>query len=68
MIQNRITRFDIAQEIDQRSSIDLRPRQRSHDEVEISRGKPLFPEFLLSLFNSLEFLPPVFRLPKFLLS
>jgi hypothetical protein len=40
MIENRIARFDIAQQINQRHLIGLRPRQRSHDEVEISRGEP----------------------------
>ena len=40
MIQNGITRFDIAQQIDQRNLISLRPRQRAHDEVEIGSGEP----------------------------
>jgi len=41
MIENRIACLDIAQEIDKRNLICLRTRQRAHDEVEISRGKPL---------------------------
>jgi hypothetical protein len=40
MIENGIARFDIAQEIDERDLIGLRPRQCAHDEVEISGGKP----------------------------
>ena len=40
MIENGIARFDIAQKIDQRNLIGLRTRQRAHDEIEISRGKP----------------------------
>jgi hypothetical protein len=40
MIENGITRLDIAQQIDQRNLIRLRTRQRAHDEVEISGGKP----------------------------
>ena len=40
MIENRITRFDIAQKINQRDLIGLRPRQRAHDEVEITRSEP----------------------------
>ena len=40
MIENGIARFDIAQKINKRDLIALRPRERSHNEVEISRGKP----------------------------
>jgi len=40
MIQNGITRFDIAQKIDERNLISLGTRQRSHNEVEIGGGKP----------------------------
>jgi len=40
MIENGIARFDIAQKIDERNLIGLRPRQRAHDEVEIGGGKP----------------------------
>jgi len=40
MIENRIPRFDIAQEIDKRNLIGLRTRKRAQNEVEISRGKP----------------------------
>ena len=40
MIQNGITRFDIAQKIDERNLISLRTRQRSYNEVEIGGGKP----------------------------
>ena len=40
MIENGIARFDIAQKIDERNLIGLRTRQRAHDEVEISGGKP----------------------------
>ena len=40
MIENRVARFYIAQEIDKRNLIGLRTRQRAHDEIEISRGKP----------------------------
>ena len=40
MIENRITRLDIAQKIDQRNLIGLRTRQRAHDEVEIGCGEP----------------------------
>jgi hypothetical protein len=40
MIENGIARFDVAQQIDQRNLIGLRPRERPHNEVEISRGKP----------------------------
>ncbi len=40
MIQNRVARRDIAQEIDQRNLVGLRTRQRAHDEVEIGGGKP----------------------------
>jgi hypothetical protein len=40
MIQNRIARFDIAQQINKRDLVGLRTRERAHNEVEISRGKP----------------------------
>ena len=40
MIENRITRFDIAQKINERNLVGLRARERAHYEVEISRGKP----------------------------
>src|SRR5437762_5426648 len=40
MIENRIARLDIAQQIHQRNLVALRPRQRAHDEVEIGCGKP----------------------------
>ena len=40
MIQNRVARRDIAQKINQRNLIALRTRERAHDEVEISGGKP----------------------------
>jgi len=40
MIENGIARFDIAQKIDERDLISLRPRKRAHDEIEISRSKP----------------------------
>ena len=40
MIQNRVARRDIAQKINQRNLIALRTRERAHDEVEISCGKP----------------------------
>ena len=40
MIENRIARLDIAQKIDKRNLIGLRARERAHNEVEISRGKP----------------------------
>ena len=40
MIQNGITRFDIAQKIDERNLISLGTRQRSHNEVKIGGGKP----------------------------
>jgi hypothetical protein len=40
MIENRIPRFDIAQKIDKRNLISWRTRERAHNEVEISRGKP----------------------------
>ena len=40
MIKNGIARFDIAQQIDKRNLIGLRTRERAHDEIEISRGKP----------------------------
>jgi hypothetical protein len=40
MIENGIARFEIAQKIDQRNLIGLGARERAHDEVEISGGKP----------------------------
>jgi hypothetical protein len=40
MIENGVTRSVIAQKINQRNLIGLRSRERAHDEVEISRGKP----------------------------
>ncbi len=40
MIENGIARFDIAQKIDERNLISLRPRKRAHDEVEIGGSKP----------------------------
>jgi hypothetical protein len=40
MIENGIARFDIAQKIDERNLISLRPRQRAHDEVEIGGREP----------------------------
>ena len=40
MIENGIARFDIAQQIDKRNLIGSRPRERAHNEVEISRGEP----------------------------
>ena len=40
MIENGIARFDIAQKIDKRDLVGLRARERAHDEVEISGGKP----------------------------
>jgi hypothetical protein len=40
MIENGVAGLDIAQEIDKRNLISLRTRQRAHDEIEISRGKP----------------------------
>src|SRR5207237_1624698 len=40
MIDNRITRFNIAQKNDKRNLIRLRTRKRAHDEIEISRSKP----------------------------
>ena len=40
MIENGIARFDVAQQIDERDLVGLRPRQRAHNEVEISRRKP----------------------------
>ena len=40
MIENGIARLDIAQQIDQRHLIGLRPRERAHDEIEIGRRKP----------------------------
>src|SRR6266702_4976958 len=40
MSENGIARFDIAQKIDERNLISLRPRKRAHDELEIGGGKP----------------------------
>ena len=40
MIENGIARLDIAQKIDKRNLIGLRTREGTHDEVEISNGKP----------------------------
>jgi hypothetical protein len=40
MIENRIARFEVAQQIDQRDPVVLRTRQRAHNEVEIDCGKP----------------------------
>src|SRR2546430_9983733 len=40
MVENRITRFDVAQKINKRNLVGLRTRQRAHDEVEIGCGKP----------------------------
>ena len=40
MIQDGIPRFNITQKINERDLIGLRTRQRAHNEVEISRGKP----------------------------
>src|SRR2546430_6747496 len=40
MVENRITRFDVAQKIDKRNLVGLRTRQRAHNEVEIGCGKP----------------------------
>jgi hypothetical protein len=40
MIENGIARFDIAQKIDKRDLVGLRPRERAHDEVEIGGREP----------------------------
>ena len=40
MIENRIARFDIAQQIDQGNVVSLRARERAHDEIEIRGRKP----------------------------
>ena len=40
MIENGIARFEIAQKIDQGNVIGLGARERAHNEVEISSGKP----------------------------
>ena len=40
MIENGIACLDITQKIDKRNLIGLRARERAHNEVEISRGKP----------------------------
>jgi hypothetical protein len=40
MIENGIARFEIAQKIDEGNVIGLRARERAHNEVEISSGKP----------------------------
>ena len=40
MIENGIARFEIAQKIDEGNVIGLGARERAHDEVEISSGKP----------------------------
>ena len=40
MIEHRVARFGVAQQIDQRNVIVLRTRQRAHDEIEIRRGEP----------------------------
>src|SRR4030095_9366843 len=40
MIEDRIARLAVAQQIDQRNLVGLRTRQRAHDEVEIGCGKP----------------------------
>src|ERR1700675_5087689 len=40
MIEHAIARFRVAQKIDQRNMVGLRPRQRPHDELEIRGSKP----------------------------
>jgi hypothetical protein len=40
VIEHAIARFRVAQKIDQGNMVGLRARQRPHDELEISGGKP----------------------------
>ena len=40
MIEHRIPRLDVAQEIDKRDLIVRRARQRTHDELKIRRREP----------------------------